>query len=131
MPKITEKALKQKLAKRGLESVSIKRELPDGRIEVEANKLHPIPVEGHEPVYVPIPVSLSLGLDARGRIQSIDGDIPSLAAVADASRYVATVRDTGQLASAGQQTPVAGLTHQIERDKQGRQILRRKRFSIS
>ena len=116
---------------RGTNKWPTKRELPDGRIEVEANKLHPIPVEGHEPVYVPIPVSLSLGLDARGRIQSIDGDIPSLAAVADASRYVATVRDTGQLASAGQQTPVAGLTHQIERDKQGRQILRRKRFSIS
>lgn len=131
MPKITEKALKQKLVKRGFESVSIKRELPDGRIEVDANKLHPIPVEGHEPVYAPIPVSLSVGLDARGRIQSIDGDIPNPAAVADASRHVATVRDSGQLASAGQQKPAAGLTHQIERDEQGRQILRRKRFSIS
>jgi hypothetical protein len=70
-------------------------------------------------------------LDARGRIESIDGDTPSPAAVADAARYVKTLRDSGQLAATGQQQPAAGVTHQLERDEQGRQVLRRKRFSIS
>jgi hypothetical protein len=46
MPRMKEKALTAELAKRGFESISVKREHPDGRVEVEANKLHPVPVEG-------------------------------------------------------------------------------------
>ena len=45
MPRIKEQELKAELAKRGFESVSIKRELPGGRIQVEANKLYPVHVE--------------------------------------------------------------------------------------
>jgi NAD(P)-dependent dehydrogenase (short-subunit alcohol dehydrogenase family) len=59
------------------------------------------------------------------------GDTPKPAAVADAARYMKTLRDSGQLAIAGGGTPARGATHQIERDPQGRQVLRRKRFSIS
>jgi hypothetical protein len=129
MPRINEQALKKELAKRGFESVSIKRELPGGRLEVEANKLHAVDVEAGEPIYAPVPVTLSLEVGARGHIKSIDGDTPSPAAVADAARYMKTLRASGQLAGPGE--PVSGVTHQIERDAQGRQVLRRKRFSIS
>jgi len=130
MPRVNEKTLTTELAKRGFESVSVKRELPGGRVEVEANKLHPVHVEGNESIYAPIPVSLSVELDARGRVKSIEGDTPNPAAVADAARYIKTLRDSGQLAGVERQ-PASGLTHQIERDEQGRQVLRRKRFSIS
>ena len=41
MPRIKEQALKADLAKRGFESVSIKRELPGGRIQAEANSSTP------------------------------------------------------------------------------------------
>jgi len=118
------------LAKHGFESVAVKRELPDGRLELEANKLHPVHVEGGETIYAPIPVSLSVALDTRGGVKSIDGGTPNPAAVADAARYVKTLRESGQLAAAGEQQPAFGPTHQIERDAQGRQVLRRKRFSI-
>jgi hypothetical protein len=131
MPRINEQALKKELAKRGFESISIKRELLGGRIEVEANKLYPVHVEGGETIYAPIPMMLSVQLDARGRVKSIDGDTPNPAAVADAARYIKTLRDSGQLAGPGERQPASGLTHQIERDEQGRQVLRRKRFSIS
>ena len=73
MPRIEEKALKTELAKHGFESVAVKRELPDGRLELEANKLHPVHVEGGETIYAPIPVSLSVALDTRGGVKSIDG----------------------------------------------------------
>src|SRR6266481_2937601 len=119
MPRIKEQALKAELAKRGFESVSIKRELPGGRIQVEANKLYPVHVEAGESIYAPIPVSLSVELDERGRIKSIDGDTPSPAAVGDAARYVKTLRDSGQLAPTGEQETVGGVTHKIERDEQG------------
>jgi hypothetical protein len=130
MPRIEEKALKTELAKHGFESVAVKRELPDGRLELEANKLHPVHVEGGETIYAPIPVSLSVALDTRGGVKSIGGGTPNPAAVADAARYVKTLRESGQLAAAGEQQPAFGPTHQIERDEQGRQVLRRKRFSI-
>ena len=109
----------------------MKREHPDGRVEVEANKLHPVPVEGGETIYAPVPVSFSVALDAGGRVKSIEGGNPSPAAVADAARYIKTLRDSGQLATAGERQPASRPTHQIERDAQGRHILRRKRFSIS
>jgi len=131
MPRINQQALKTELAKRGFESVAIKRELPGGRIEVEANKLHPVPVEGGETIYAPVPVSFSVALDAGGRVKSIEGGNPSPAAVADAARYITTLRDSGQLAAAGEGAPARGVTHQIERDAHGRHVLRRKRFSIS
>jgi hypothetical protein len=130
MPRINQQALKTELAKRGFESISIKRALPDGGVEVEANKLHPVHVEKGEAIYAPVPVSLSIKLDARGRVKSIAGDTPKPAAVTDAARYMKTLRDSGQLAAAGEAVPARGVTHQIERDAQGRHVLRRKRFSI-
>jgi hypothetical protein len=128
MPRIKDQALKKELAKCGFESISIKRELPGGRVALEANKLYPVHVEGGEAIYAPVPVSFSVELDARGRVKSIDGDTPNPAAVADAARYIKTLRDSGQLAPPGEREPISGATHRIERDEQGRQVLRRKRF---
>src|SRR5262249_86994 len=105
MPRIKEQALKAELAKHGFESDRGKRQLRGGGVEVEAKKLHPVHVEGGESIYAPIPVSLSVELDARGRVKSIDGGTPDPAAVADATRYVKTLRDSGQLAAAGEQPP--------------------------
>jgi hypothetical protein len=131
MPRINQQALKTELAKRGFESISIKRELPGGRVEVDANKLHPVHVEKGEAIYAPVPVSFSVAVAAGGRVKSIDGCDPSPAAVADAARYITTLRDSGQLAAAGEGALARGVTHQIERDAHGRHVLRRKRFSIS
>src|SRR5262249_56182769 len=114
MPRINQQALKTELAKRGFESMSIKRELPGGRIEVEANKLHPVHVEAGESVYAPVPVSLSVALDPRGRIKSIDGDTPDPAAVADAARYIKALRDSGQLAAPGAHQSMPAFTPPIK-----------------
>ena len=92
--------------------------------------LPPVPVEGGETIYAPVPVSFSVAVDAGGRVKSIEGDSPSPAGVADAARYIKTLRESGQLAAAGEAAPARGVTHQIERDAQGRHVLRRKRFSI-
>jgi hypothetical protein len=45
-------------------------------------------------------------------VKSIEGDTPKPAA------------------AAGEAAPARGVTHQIERDAQGRHVLRRKRFSM-
>src|SRR5215471_17013800 len=121
MPRIKDQALKAELAKRGFESVSIKRALPGGRIQVEANKLYPVHVEAGESIYAPVPVSLSIELEARGRVKSIAGDTPTPAAVTDAARYIETLRDSGHLTSTGEQQSAGGVTHRAS--KKGRQII--------
>src|SRR5260221_12289708 len=98
MPRINKKTLTTELAKRGFESIAVKRELPDGRVEVEANKLHPVHVEAGEVIYAPGPLSMSGALDARGRVKSIDGGTPNAAAVADVARYIQTLRGNAALA---------------------------------
>src|SRR5260370_24941630 len=76
MPRTSQRALKTELAKRGFESMSIKRELPGGRIEVEANKLHPVHVEAGEPIFAPLPVSFSVSRDPRRPIPAIAAATP-------------------------------------------------------
>src|SRR2546427_12499872 len=114
MPRIKEQALKAELAKRGFESVSIKRELPGGRVQVEANKLYPVHVEAGEAVYAPVPVSLSVELDARGRVKSIAGDTPTPAAGTEAGRYLKTPPDSGHPAPPGEQQIGGGGTYPHE-----------------
>src|SRR5262249_57485163 len=96
---------------------------------VEAKEGRSVHGEAGESIYAPVPVSLSVALDPRGGIKSIDGDPPDPAAVADAARYIKALRDSGQLAAPGALESMPGFTHRIERDDQGRQVLRRKRFS--
>src|SRR5260370_11114613 len=124
MTRIEEKALKTELAKHGFESVAVKGEPPDGRIEVDANKLHPVHFEGGETIYAPIPVSLSVALDTRGGVKSIEGGTPNPAAVADAARYVKTLRESRHLAAAGEPQLAYGPTHHIEPGDHVRHILR-------
>src|SRR5260370_27037269 len=93
MPRTSQRALKTELAKRGFESMSIKRELPGGRIEVEANKLHPVHVEAGGTIFAPVPGSLLVTLDPRGPVKSIDGDTPHPAAVPHAPRPIKTLPD--------------------------------------
>jgi len=129
MPPKSDEALKAELAKRGFESISVKGR-SGGRVEVEANMLHALPLAGEEPLYAALPVSLSVAVDQKGRVQSVEGGTPDDAAVADAMRHVATLRDTGQLAEETKGDLPRGATHSIERDAQGRRVLRRKRFSM-
>jgi hypothetical protein len=136
--KFDEQALKKELAKRGFESVSIRGRSPDGRVEIEANKVHPLPSDadapssGGKPLYAPIPVTLSVALDKRGRIASMSGGTPDPPAVAAAASHVRMLRDTQQLADpSADQASGKRTTHAIEVDQEGRQVVRRKRFSIS
>ena len=136
MPRINRQVLGSELAKQGFESVAVGKHLPDGRIEAQANKLHPLPTSGAEPLYAPIPVSLVVDLDGRGHVRSIEGGVPDDDAVVAAVRHVKTLSETGQLAEiedttgSGRAMP-AGATHTIELDTEGRRVLRRKRFSLA
>jgi hypothetical protein len=130
-----EQALKKQLAKRGFESVTVRGRPQEGSVQVEANTLHPLATDssssGGKPVYAPIPVTLSVALDKRGRIRSIEGGTPDPSSVAAATNHLRMLQDNQQVAYPSAEPPAAKrMTHAIEVDRQGRQVLRRRRFSI-
>ena len=130
-----EQALKKQLAKRGFESVTVRGRPQEGSVQVEANTLHPLATDspsGGKPVYAPIPVTLSVALDKRGRVQSIEGGTPDSSSVAAAATHFRTLQDNRQVADASTEPAAAAkMTHAIEVDAQGKQVLRRRRFSIT
>src|ERR1700757_4025476 len=140
MARIRKMSLEEQLAQRGFESLSVARTLPNGAVELRANLLHPLPTDGQDPVYAPVPVSLTVALDKKGGMRIVDGGAPTENSIADATRYLQTLRENGQvtdesendLAASGRKArPAPGVTHEIRRDKTGRRILQRTRFSLA
>jgi hypothetical protein len=109
-------------------------------MEVQANKLHPLPIGGQDPVYAQVPVSLTVELDKDGVIQRLKGSEPTEKSIAAAVRYVQTVRDNGQLVDLSEKGSgemanksgfVQGATHEIRRDEKRRRVFQRTRFSVT
>ena len=127
MAKMDETKLKAELAKRGYESVSIKSVNEDGKVEVDANKLHPIDKEGGDELYAPLPVSFSLEMSANGLIGSLAGGEPSPAAIGEAQSFVRGLRQRSEIEGDPASPSSGRATHRIEKDAQGRLVLRRSR----
>lgn len=131
MPRLDEKKLLKDLQKRGFESITIGERQSDGRVKVDANKLHPLSGE-KDPIYAPIPVTLSVSVDAKGGLAGITGDTPDPASVAAAVHQVKALRETGQLQdTSGAAAAVDRPTHSLIRDEKGRRVVRRQRFSAA
>ena len=131
-------SLEEQLAHRGFDSASVVRTLQDGAVEVHANVLHPLPIGGQDPVYAFVPVDLTVAVDKSGEIRVVAGGVPAENCIADATRFVQNLRDQGQVTDESEKNlaatkhegrPAPGVTHQIRRDKMGRRVLQRTRFT--
>jgi hypothetical protein len=140
MARTRKMSLEEQLAHRGFESASVARTLHNGAMEVHANVLHPLPIGGQDPVYAPIPVSLTVAPDKKSGIHIVAGGVPTEKSIADATRFVQMLRDNGHVtdesekdfgASGCRARPAPGVTHQIRRDEKGRRVLQRIRFSAA
>ena len=127
MTTVNEEKLKAELTKRGYESISIKSIDEDGKALVDANKLHAIDQEGGDELFAPLPVSFSLEASADGHIGSLAGGEPSTAAIEEARSFVRGLRQRSEIE--GERSPPSSrkATHRIEKDAQGRLVLRRAR----
>ena len=129
-------SLDDQLALRGFDAASIVHKLPGGKLEMSANRLHPLPGGGHDPVYASIPVNFTVTLDKNGSIKELAGGLPTQDSIDEASRYLKMLQDTGQIrddSEKGSSTPSAhgfasAVTHEIRRDEKGRRLLQRVRF---
>jgi hypothetical protein len=138
MARTKKMSLAQQLAHRGFESASVARTLHDGSMEVQANVLCPLPIGGDDPVFAFVPVTLTVAVDKSGEVRILTGEAPSDDCIADATRFVRTLRDNGQIAddsdnrtgeSQREARAAPGVTHEIRRDDRGRRIFQRRRFS--
>jgi hypothetical protein len=140
MARTKKMSLEEQLAGRGFESASVVRTLHDGAMEVHANVLHPLPIGGQDPVYAFVPVDLTVAVDKKGEIRTITGGVPTEDCIADATRFVQSLRDHGQVTDQSEENlaatkhearPAPGATHQIRRDEKGRRVLQRTRFTVA
>jgi hypothetical protein len=126
-----ELALKVRLAAtHGMEFVAMKSKPQSGSVSGQAQKWHPVPdpQQGGQDIHVQLPVEVEISLDEQGHVQSVKGDQPDPAAVAEATHYVKTLEDNKQISHEPGPLP-PDATHQVETDEQGRKRLVRKRFS--
>jgi hypothetical protein len=132
MGKLDEDRLNTELSKLGYESVTIKS-VGKGvggsrKVAVEANKLHAVDKEGADELYVPLPVSLDAEVDAAGHIRSVAGGDVSPAAIGEARTFVQGLRQRAEIEGLASAAGRPGrTTHRIEKDAQGRLVLRRAR----
>jgi hypothetical protein len=72
---------------------------------------------------------LEVSFDAAGRVAELDSPSSSVTATREAETFDRSLREHGQAAMAGEGALPPGVTHTIEEDERGEQVLRRKRFS--
>jgi phosphoglycolate phosphatase-like HAD superfamily hydrolase len=124
-------ALRVRLAaSHDLSEVSVARRTADGTIHISGRRrvLPQPPPDTLDDVYVEVPVSAKIRLDAQGRVQSVDGADPSPEQIAEASQLVESLEANKQIETgSGRLSP--GTTHRVEVDAKGQRVLKRKRFS--
>ena len=107
------------------------RDPATGRITGRGRKLHPVgsvPGSGKEGLHVLLPVEVEVEMDDEGRVQGARAGEPEPEVVSDAAAYVESLEANRQIAHDPGPLP-PGATHQVEKDEEGRSVLKRRRFS--
>src|SRR3954465_6667451 len=98
MSDLTLNMVKSELGRAGYEVSNVKQK-DDGRtLLVEANALVPVIRSASTQIYAPVPVEISVTLNAQDQIESIHGGKPEPAFVEDAVQTVKTLIENHQLA---------------------------------
>jgi hypothetical protein len=125
---LTEVGLAKELEKQGYELLSFTRKDQD-RLEVHANRLHPVCLKENEQVFIPVPVTLDLELDDHQKIKGLNYSESDDEMLKHASSFVKTLVDNGQVHGLNGQL-AANTSHTIETNDKGQRIIKRKGFSI-
>lgn len=126
--RISESALKNELSKYGYHSIKNIVHKDADILKLEANKLHPVYIGQGDPLYVQVPVPLSVILTAKNKIKKIEEDSSALGNYKSAEKFVETIVQNNQLQGLGD-VDNNSTTHKIEIDKEGKKVIKRKGFS--
>jgi hypothetical protein len=125
---LTEVGLAKELEKHGYELLSFSRKDQD-KLEVQANRLHPVSLHENEQVFIPVPVTLNLELDDHQKIKALSYSEADDEMLKHASSFVKTLVDNRQVFGLNGQS-AANTSHQIELNDKGQRVIKRKGFSI-
>lgn len=125
---LTEVGLAKELDKQGFELLTYVNK-DSGKLEVQANKLHGVLLKENDEVFIPVPVTLDLELDAQQGIKELKYKESDEDALKHASSFVRTLVENGQVKGLDGQT-AKNASHQIEMNDKGQRIIKRKGFSI-
>jgi hypothetical protein len=125
---LTEVGLAKELDKQGYELLSFSRKEQD-KLEVHANRLHPVALQENDEVFIPVPVTLDLELDEHQKIKAMNYSESDDEMLKHASSFVRTLVDNGQVYGLYGQD-AANTSHKIETNEKGQRIIKRKGFSI-
>ena len=118
-------------ADQDVQNVMIHEKDADGHVRATGTALYAISgldLGDLDGINVTLPVQLEGRIDRQGHLQTIAKHTPSESDIQEAFLHVKTLLQSGNVAS-DQQSYKTGMSHVIERDSQGRRVLKRKGFS--
>lgn len=125
---LTEVGLAKELEKQGYELLSFSRK-DERKLEVHANRLHPIGLKDHEDLFIPVPVTLDVEIDEHQKIKSMHYGDSDEQMLKHASSFVKNLVENRQIHGLdGQDAP--NTSHKVELNEKGQKIIKRKGFSI-
>lgn len=124
----TEVGLAKELDKEGYELLSFAWK-GENKLEVFANCLHPVTLQGNTTVFIPVPVTLDLELDDYLKIKALNTRDSDADMLKHAGSFVRTLVDNGQVYGLKGQD-ASNTSHKIEVNDKGQQVIKRKGFSI-
>jgi hypothetical protein len=125
---LTEVGLAKELDKQGYELLTYENK-DQGKLEVQANKLHGVFLKENDEVFIPVPVTLDLELDEHQGIKELKYKDSDIDVLKHASSFVRTLVENGQVNGLDGQA-AKHASHQIETNAKGQRIIKRKGFSI-
>jgi hypothetical protein len=126
--KMEEDLLKLQLSKQGYQAIGAIKPRARNSWLVEAHTLLPVSLNKTSPLFISVPVSLSVTLDDDNQINKIEEAAPSSQQVRDAEKFVETLIANNQLGGLPDQSPL-NPTHIIEVNEKGQPVIKRRRFS--
>jgi len=125
---LTEVGLAKELEKHGYELLSFSRK-DQNTLEVHANRIHPIGLNDHDDVFIPVPVTLDLEIDEHQKIKSMQYGDSDEQMLKHASSFVKNLMENHQIQGLDEQD-APNTSHKIELNEKGQKIIKRKGFSI-
>lgn len=120
--------IKEQLRQKGYEMLNYTQEA-DGSLAVNANKLHPVTLDGDKQCFIPIPLSLQVHVDSNSKITTLSSLEDEKSLENDADHFVRNLADNQEIGGDGL-SAVPNATHHVDINEDGLPVIRKKRVKL-
>lgn len=122
--------MRHELAKNDFELINRPQWDEYGNLKVEVKKLQPVSIKEHS-LFIPIVTNLLISFDTNNKINNIEEAPATQDKIKDAEMLVKTLVENHQIAGldvTGQSEQM--ITHEIEVNEKGQQVVKRRRYNF-